>query len=76
LCIEHEGKAGDIAKHKLLHLFKDQKDYYLLGKAHINVKNMVMLLNNNPSFFKVIGKVTLAPEEGGYRELLRMEFKK
>ncbi len=77
LCIEHEGKAGgDIARHKLKAFFKDQKDYYLLGKAHINVKNMVMLLNDNPGFFKQIGKITLAPKEKGCRELLIMEFRK
>jgi len=77
LCIEHEpDKGGNIALHKLKALFRDEKDYYLLGKAHINCKNMVALLNNNPNFFKQIGKIMLSPKENGYRELLRMEFRK
>ncbi len=76
LYIEHPGRTGDIAKGNLLKLFKDKKDFYLLGNTHINCKNMVALLNNNPNFFKQISKITLAPKKDGYRELLKLEFRK
>lgn len=75
LCLEHQGFAGDQAKRNLMALFVDPKDFYILGRAHINVDNVLILLNEHPAFFKQIKNIWLRPGKGGYKELVKMGFK-
>lgn len=74
LCLNHIGAAKDKANHNLLKMFKNPADYYLLGSAHINVDNVLLLLQEHPAFFKRIKEVWLRPGNGKYKQLKEIEY--
>jgi DNA repair protein RadD len=63
LCLEHTGFAAENSKRFLMSMFKDKKDYFLLGKTHINCKSILTLLNEAPKFFKTIKAIELHDQE-------------
>jgi DNA repair protein RadD len=75
LCLEHPGFAGENSKRFLMSMFKDKKDYFLLGKTHINCKNILALLNEAPKFFKTIKSIELHDrEDSRFKELKKVIY--
>jgi hypothetical protein len=75
LCLDHAGFAQDKSKRLLMSMFKDVKDYYVLGSVHINTDNILTLLQNHAGFFKEIKSITLAPgKESKYKELTKIGY--
>lgn len=78
-CLNHTGKAQQIAKSTLRKMFKDQKNYYQLGSVGVNVGNIYPLLSkkeNYGNFFKKIIAVTIAPQRNNpkYNEVRKLTF--
>jgi DNA repair protein RadD len=63
LCLDHPGFAAENSKRFLMSMFKDKKDYFLLGKTHINCKSILTLLNDAPKFFKTIKAIEIHDQE-------------
>jgi hypothetical protein len=70
LCLDHAGFAGEQSRRELLKLFVKPSDYYVLGKTHINVENILTLLQNNPAFFHKINEIKVGPGDGKYKKLV------
>lgn len=76
ICIEHPGKAHNLAVHKVMSLLKNKRDFYQISKFEggVNVKNLLFLFENYyDQYFRKIRWIKVL-KDGHFNRLLEWGF--
>jgi DNA repair protein RadD len=75
LFLDHPGNIANKSKAFLRSMFKNEKDFYLLGSDGHTVENALILLHNSPEYFKTVDSIVTERITGEkYKRLKQVNY--